>query len=248
MSGGWPHSGSPLRSHRADGAASVKIAAALIVGPGESHRHLDRTLRLVSRWADTIVAYADGADRDTIAALKHAKAHYALGAGPVFPRDESEVRNRLLAHVDRTLDGGHLVVVIDADEELTATSGTVRSALLALAREHADAWSIVFHHLWAPDGSLIRVDGGWAPHPQVRVYRHLKGDRVPQKALACAPVPTRDLVALAERLVMLHHGYARHDDRLAKYARYTAIDGGRYHAASHIHSIVDPEPQLVATP
>lgn len=218
----------------------------MLVGPGESYRWLDRTLRRASRWADVIVAYGDGADADTREALMSCKRVRCAFGPPLFAEDESAARNALLALCDDVLAERDLVVVIDADEELTATGGDarVKAALRELGRQSYDAWPVTFLHLWTPDGSLARVDRGWAPAPAPRIYRHRHGARIPQRELACAAIPPQPVLAPESSLGIRHWGYARPEDRTAKFERYRALDGGRFHNPWHIASIVE-EPTLV---
>lgn len=232
------------------------IAAAMIVGPGESLRYLDRTLRLAAEWADEIVVVLDGDDADNEHAVKGRAAWSVLDHGmtppvtPVFRHDESLVRNVLMAQLDERLQDGDLVVGLDADEELAARNLTVRAALTTMAADkRAGWWPVLFHHLWTPDGAQQRVDGGWAPARQDRVWRHVHGARIPQRELACGQLPaTVGLEPGYSPLFVRHWGYARHDDRVAKHARYQAIDGGRYHSGAHLDSILDLTPTLEAAP
>lgn len=223
------------------------IAAAMIVGPGEGHRYLDRTLRQIRGWADATYVYIDkGVDNDTLAAaVRGADGFWQHQARP-FTECESDVRNGLSNMLDSVLEEGDLVVVIDADEELQTQAGTVpRETLRKMhADENIGQWQAEFFHLWDPEGTVYRVDGGWAPHNQTRIYRFAPGLRVPERAMACAAVPPGAGPLLAHGtpdLRMLHWGYARPHDRPVKHARYVALDGGRFHNAGHIASIVtDP--------
>jgi hypothetical protein len=220
------------------------IACAMIVGPGESHRYLDRTLRLAGHWADRIFVYLDGADRDTLNAVEEGGAtSWRAGGGPRFTTNESYVRHALLHMLDDDLDAGDLVVVLDADEELTARDGTPRRALRHVAGDDRYvAWPVLFRHLWEPDGRAYRVDGGWRPDYKPRIYRHAPGLAIAERQLACSAIPDFPQQAIApwdeSSFVIRHWGYARPHDRQAKYDRYMAIDGGRFHSRAHLESIL----------
>lgn len=229
------------------------IVAAMIVGPGEGWRYLDRTLRQIGRWADKVYVYTDtGTDDDTIAAVIRSGAVWGQHYGRSFTQCESDVRNGLFNMLDGELELGDLVVVIDADEELQTQDGRVSRETLE-RMYHDDTvgqWQVQFFHLWSPDGGQYRVDGGWAPHNQTRIYRFEPGLRVPEKAMACAAVPPGAGPLLAHDtpdLRMLHWGYARPHDRPVKHARYVAHDGGAFHNAAHIASIVT-DPTLAPLP
>jgi hypothetical protein len=222
----------------------------MIVGPGESLRYLDRTLRNAGRWADEIIVYGDGPDADTWDAVGHYASHMHLDQENRWPTDESAVRNGLFELLDRVLADGDIVIILDADEELWPLACDSPASLLRTlaADRDADAWRVLFWHLWAPDGSVMRVDGMWRPNALYRIYRHRLGGRVQQRALACWPVP--DGLALSGQepiLVMAHWGYARPHDRALKYKRYMHLDGGRYHPLAHLQSILQ-EPSLERPP
>jgi hypothetical protein len=232
----------------------VTIACAMIVGPGEADRHLRRVLDSASRWADRLVVVADHVDEKTeallLAELKMGvneaegdavTAWWSNGSAPRFTADESYVRNTLLRQLDETLDAGDLVVVLDADEELLVEQGTVRDALTALAAlPQAEAFGATFFHLWAPDGSVYRCDGAWAPAQQYRVYKHDQGARVEERRMACAAIPSSARPRINTGLLVKHWGYARPSDRYEKYERYMAHDGGRFHNLRHLESILGP--------
>jgi hypothetical protein len=222
----------------------------MIVGAGESLRWLDRVLRLTEAWCDLLVAYCDAADDDTLDALhRHPSAVIGYGDGPLFERDESEVRNRLMALLDDHAAAGDLIVSLDADEELRSGGvDSVRGALETLPQNVTV--EVEFRHAWAADLSQIRTDGGWAPAHQARIWRHQPGLRIPSRPLACGSVPFIDPLdhprCRTRELSVLHLGYARVDDRVAKHARYQRIDGGRYHSPRHLQSILT-DPLVVVT-
>jgi hypothetical protein len=218
----------------------------MIVGPGEGDRYLARVLRMAHTWADHIVVVADHADIATLAVLRQAindwppvTITFEYGDA-TFLADESEIRNQLFATCDDVLSPGDLIVVLDADEVLRGPYLSVRTVLERLAADprNARAWSARFLHLWTPDGSAYRTDGGWAPAMQDRIYLHEKGLRVEPRQLACRAIPERVQPRAESVLEVLHWGYARPEDREAKYDRYMSIDGGKFHALWHLESIL----------
>lgn len=233
------------------------IVAAMIVGPGEADRYLERVFDAASQWADKLVAIADHVDERTDALLRaEIKAGTSEAEGnavtvgwhlltPRFTEDESHVRNLLMRELDDECEPGDLVVVLDADELLLVPPGSsTREALEALSLDSAhQAWSGTFYHLWSPDGAFYRCDGGWAPGPQFRVYRHEPGARVEERRMACKAIPSSAIPRAHSTLVFAHLGYARQKDRVRKHRRYMTLDGGRFHSRAHLESIIEP-PQL----
>lgn len=225
----------------------MRTVAAMIIGPGEGVRHLDRTLRLARRWAEVIVVYGDRCDHDTLDAIGAVTPHLCRGCGKGF--HESTVRNGLFAMLDETIEAGDIVVILDADEELRRLDGqSPRAVLESFATDHgADAWAVQFWHLWAPDGTVHRVDGAWQPSVGCRVYRHRRGGRVPEREIASAAIPNPPNDFAPPRLGIAHWGYARPHDRQRKHEHYMRVDGGRFHLLSHLQSILT-EPTVEPVP
>lgn len=238
------------------------ICAAFICGPGESKRYADQVLEKTEEWADLIIIYADHIDsgtQDMLLAKTIGEGAAASGCKkivvrsmnnePSFLDDESHVRNELLGVLDEHLTTGDLVCVLDMDEELqAAVYGQERDILKALPSQYGiEAWGVTFYHLWTPDGSVYRTDGGWRPTEGPRIYRHLPGARVQQRRMACRPIPESALPCSPSGLRVAHYGYAREPDRVAKHQRYLELDGGRYHSLAHLESIV-AEPTLASYP
>ncbi|HZV74594.1 MAG TPA: glycosyltransferase family 2 protein [Conexibacter sp.] len=225
----------------------------MVVGAGEGHRYLDRVLRLADQWADLILVYADGVDPDTRDALGARDIVAEYGETSRYRDAESDVRNQLMRMCDEELADGDLVVALDADEQLvgTGTNGNPIEDLRGAYDDHRyGRWPVLFEHIWAPDGSVIRVDGGWAPARGYRIYRHRPGARIPDRKLACLPTPPSDDRACPDECSpfrCLHWGYAHPHDRPAKHAFYVEQDGGEFHSRRHIDSIL-AEPTLVPTP
>jgi hypothetical protein len=127
-------------------ARVTRIAAGMNVGPGESLRYLDRTLRNARRWAEEIIVYGDGPDADTWDAVGRYASHRHFDRENRYPRDESAVRNGLFEMLDRVLADGDIVVILDADEELWPLAGGTCARAVA-ARARAGAGRRVCSHL-----------------------------------------------------------------------------------------------------
>jgi hypothetical protein len=163
---------------------------------------------------------------------------------------ESTVRNGATMICDEILAPDDIVVVLDADEELRAIDGSpARPVLETLdASDQPGPWPVQFWHLWAPDGTQHRVDPLWQPSVGHRLYRHQKGLRVSERAIACPAIPVpQPRSAPYVQLGVAHWGYARPHDRIRKHEYYMRVDGGRYHNLSHLESIVT-EPTLEPVP
>jgi hypothetical protein len=224
----------------------------MLIGPGESHRHLDRVLRKTSAWADKIVVILDNADPDTIEAVRSATTLWRWRPDKAMLKDESKARNRLMELLDGDAKPDDLVVILDADEELFAINGENLNDLLmdAIYISPFRSYPCWFLHHWDPDGLTVRVDGGWDPPYGVRIYRHVKGRRIQDKAFACSPIPDESMEAVCPTeqtpFGIRHWGYAYPHDRARKHDYYTDRDGGKFHSGDHIASIIT-EPTLKPT-
>lgn len=224
-----------------------RLACLMPVGPGEADRHLERCLRAARRWADLLIVYADGVDRDT-ANLIGSYAHVAeFGAANLYEQGEHLVRNRLLELADRHLTVGDIVCAVDADEEFAAGEAA-RQTLERLYGDPQESWNVHFLHLWNPEGTLHRVDGLWQPSVGPRIYRHRDGYRLEpiySGLWVCPPLPPHLLRADGGAVLdVLHWSYARPRDRRPKWERYSRLPG---HNPAHIASIIE-EPVLEPVP
>ena len=223
------------------------ICCAMIVGPGESFRYLDRMLRYASDWADTLCVYVDGADEDTKNAVVYHSGsfedggHVSVGRNRIYERDgEGATRNRLFRLLDNVLDEGDLVVSIDADEQLV----TPRSVLQNLD-ESAGVWKANYWHLWTRDGSKYRTNGLWYPDVRHMAWRHIQGAQTEEGGLFAESTPTQARwSSLGDtELDVLHWGYTHVEDRREKHALYMQRDGGQQHDVAHLESIIQ-QPEL----
>lgn len=218
----------------------------MLVGPGESLRYLDRTLRLVSKWADELIVSANDVDEDTMAAVDTWATHVEFNRDPFH---EANGRNLCMAVADHMLDDGDICVVLDADEQLRVTSGSVRLHLESLFPSFYDAWPARFFHLWDAKGETYRVDGLWDPAVGHRIYRHRKGLRIEgDQRVACPPIPPMSKPAGGVIVYVAHWGYARIEDRARKWERYASMEFAEFHDAAHVNSIISGEIQTKKVP
>ena len=217
----------------------MRLAATMIVGPGEADRHLERCLAAAAGWADRLLVYGDAPDTRTRDLIHEYATVAVIGDENLYETGEHLVRNRMLELADAALDVEDIIVSLDADEEIHASSTDIRRTLHALATDPAESWNVHFLHLWTPDGTMHRVDGLWQPSVGPRVYRHRKGYRLEPlygSAWVCPGLPPHLLRAGGAPLFdILHWSYARPRDRRPKWERYTRLPG---HHPTHIDSII----------
>jgi len=223
-----------------------KIIANMI-GRNESDKYLHRVLGRLRTQVDTIVFTDDCSDDDTAEIAASYDAHVFKMNQPTFKVHEGALRQQSWINLESVLDGDdYFVLAIDCDEMLYET--TVSLEDLA-QQDRYPVISIEFYHMW--NENQFRIDKAWKPHPSTRFFRYFPGGTFAQRQLACGSEPTY-VPDLARRgqfmadsgLVMKHLSYIEDADKKDKYDRYMALDGGAFHANTHIQSIMDENPVL----
>jgi hypothetical protein len=146
---------------------------------------------------------------------------------------------------------GDWVLAIDADELLTVASGDLNERLYAAttAAEVTNCTSVL---LPVPevfgiddDGTpLVRTDKLWGTIAGTRLFRYKPGGTFRDKPMGCGSEPTYVAAKKISRedfgLRLMHFGYAREEDQIAKHARYTGL-ASHGHLDAHVQSIVGPK-------
>jgi glycosyltransferase involved in cell wall biosynthesis len=199
------------------------------------------------------VVLDDGSDDGTTQWLRERSGEHLI----VEYRDRSrfyehEGRTRGLL-LDVTLEQKpEFVLSVDADEVIAdgaALRARIESdpAQAVWSLEMCEAWKADAQHLW------IRVDAGWRPHTLSLVWRApQRGEkwRMLDRALACrrVPMPVLSATAKPSDQSVFHLGWLDKSTRQARYNRYAEHDKGRYHASSHLRSILFPDSRVRLQP
>lgn len=217
----------------------------------EADRWLLQSLQSLSG-LDYIAVYDDQSDDDSIDIAKSVR-NTVVGRRPdgvpSFAEDESQFREAAWRFMEKSLFPGprDWILCVDADEILT-THDQHEEEPADLLRELAlhGPWQghpcatlrvpevFGFGELGVPQ---IRIDGFWGNITARRFVNFQRGGRFSPREEGGGSVPSfadkEDWIV--ERIVLLHLGYAREEDRQAKYQRYSA---GRGHNPKHIQSIL----------
>jgi hypothetical protein len=140
------------------------------------------------------------------------------------------------------------IFVIDADEFLI---GDLRKAIEVAEEADHDVINVTIPEVFDIDedgASMLRVDGYWGDLKGARAAK-FSGYKRYKPGMACGSLPEHYMskaISLppSEHVTLLHYGYARHDDRIAKHFRYSSLPG---HSKTHIDSILQP-PTLLRWP
>jgi len=148
-------------------------------------------------------------------------------------------------------DPGDWVLVIDCDEVAVSlgeedTHSTVDSAISCAVRQRALGVTVHISEVFGVDdqGPLVRVDKQWGTIAGPRLVEYRAGGTWPARGLGVPGIPTyawSGPFAAWPTFGLLHYGYARVEDRQAKYERYHADPG---HGSAHVESILDALPVL----
>jgi len=226
----------------------VKLVASMIVH-NERHRYLPLAIPHLVTFCDEIRVLDDGSTDGTyewLGGLRDAVIVHR-NPGPAFFEHEGAARQAL--H-EWTLRGEpDYVLAIDADE-FVANAWSVREAVEAGT---APIYSLTLREVWKaePRRMRIRVDGKWGDRTVPVLYRtppEARHWRIANRALACGREPLEVARKWAQAVALdaqiLHLGWANEKERRARYDRYVRHDRGRYHANSHLRSIMFPDSRV----
>ena len=170
---------------------------------------------------------------------------------PSFLEHEGKFREWAWIHAAEAAgaEAGDWIISLDADEFVVASTELDAYRLIREAMDTTDGQSLEFKVLEVFDDSgevpMVRTDGFWGSISSHRLARwRPKYSEFLMMKMGCGSIPhfAKSDSRLALGLAILHFGYARKEDRLAKYARYRRGVG---HNRSHVESILR-EPRLKA--
>lgn len=234
----------------------MKLAASLIIR-NELGRYLQPCVASLLEFCDEVRVLDDGSTDGWVEAMTGVWG--ADGGRVVTTRHKVEdrdrhddfhlhaaARNRLL---EFTLDGHpDWVLELDADE-FVSDGAAIRAAAESAS---TDVLSLEIAEIWnASETALsVREDGGWRPHEIGCLWRADSFRRQPLKITdrghATGRVP--DQVHLVKSrptgASLFHFGWTNRAERAERFKRYDVGDAGKFHAASHIASIMWPDEKV----
>lgn len=226
----------------------MKLVASMIV-KNELQRYLPMCIGHLREFCDLIAVIDDGStDRtgewlddntDDKMVVKHIDEDDGFFAG-----HEGRRRQALL---EFTIEQKPThVLAIDADEFIT--DGLMLRNFCDGPRQ---VGTLQMEEVWKvePRGLQIRMDGGWRPHPCPILWKAppvlSRRWRIQNRALACGREPEiiRGMGGKTRPtdVQILHFGWAKESERIARHARYVEADDGKYHQNAHLQSILWPD-------
>lgn len=228
----------------------VRIVASLVV-KNEADRYLKEFLKWNSQWWDDLFVFDDASSDSTRLICSGygevVRCHFSVNP---FMRNEGEFRSAGWAAMEERMDlkEGDFVFSIDADEFLVGTNkgpDSIRDLLERLAvrltEEGKNAANIDIPEVWDTCLPLsIRKDGLWTNKKLPRLTKYFRGGEFRNQAMACGSTPTYSYQNMLEGdfdVSLLHFGYAKEQDRIDRYDRYTSLVN-HGHNPTHILSIL----------
>jgi glycosyltransferase involved in cell wall biosynthesis len=219
----------------------------LMVARNEQSRYLEENLKRLSSQVDKII-FTDDCSTDQTPEIARQYAEVYQTSEVLFTKHEGQLRYEAWENLSKHAKPGDWVVAIDADEMLfTMDNSSIEDTLNS---SPFDVVNVRRYEMW--NEKEYRVDKMWAPHNTFRIFRFAKDGVYKDKRLACGSEPTYVENWVRNRnywfvnpFVMQHLGYARDEDKQAKYDRYMDLDKGEFHNLVHLQSILDPDPVLI---
>lgn len=223
---------------------------AQMVGRNESKKYLLQVLERLKNQVDEIVFTDDCSDDNTMEIASN-YAHVYKTPKPMFVVHEGRLRTYAWLNLENHASDGDWIVAIDCDEMLYSSLDITKTDIKQILNSSSkDVINVRFYHMW--NENQYRVDKFWAPNNSTRIFRFVSGGSFRNKALACGSEPTYAIDWQGQKnywkestLVMQHLGYIKDEDKIAKYVRYSQLDGGNFHSLNHINSIIDANPVLI---
>lgn len=216
----------------------------------ESGRHLEAVLKQATEYIDHAVILDDASEDNTALicqdSLQGIPLTFHSNKHPLF-NNEILLRKQLWKMALKS--NAEWIIILDADELFEDDAPKQLRDLLTRASD-ADYFSFRLYDLWTE--THYREDSLWQAHKWYRpfILRNIPGfkaqwQETPQH---CGRFP-KNIMSLrgqSSDLRIKHLGWARPQDRLAKYYRYKQLDpNGTYGNLEQYRSILDPSPNLV---
>ncbi len=227
----------------------MKLAASLVIR-NELGRYLEPCIDHLLAFCDLVVVLDDASDDGTREYLiEHPDERLVVEqqSRSTFYVHEGHTRQKL---IDATLAHNPThVLSIDADE-------FVSDGELLRQRIEGDpgqpVWQLSIEEIWnANDHLYVREDGGWRTHGLAVLWKAPPPGiswRILDRKLACRRVPMQVLSQTARatptNVELMHFGWTDRTERQRRYDRYTRHDNGKFHASSHLRSIMWPETRI----
>lgn len=214
----------------------------------EEHRYLERMLQSASEYIDHAVIIDDGSTDQTISLCREVLSGIPL---TLIENKESmfsdEWKIRKLQWQETIASDPDWILFLDADEIFEDNAKTALREMIT--DKNCDLYLFRLYDMW--DEEHYREDALWSAHKIYRPFmlRYQKNFNYAfsQARQHCGRMPSNvfELNQQLSNLRLKHYGWAKAEDRLAKYNRYMTLDPlGIYGSMAQYQSIMDEHPHL----
>ena len=216
----------------------------------EGSRYLRKVLEEAKCYITDAVIIDDGSTDDSVAVCEEVLAnipHVIVRNKNSKFNNEIELRTQQWEETAKTCPDW--ILCLDADEIFETR---MKNEIENLVKHPwADVFYFKLYDLW--DENHYREDGYWQAHKSyrpflVRYRPDISHEWNTQTAQHCGRLPSsiNKLLGAASDVALKHYGWAKPEDRLAKYLRYKQLDPeAKYGIKEQYDSILDPSPTLV---
>lgn len=227
---------------------SPKLTVGMLVR-NESRRYLEKVLEHITKYADEVIILDDGSTDNTVAICRQQLAnlpHCIVENSVSRFNNEVELRKALWELAVSTHPDW--IMILDADEIFEPKA--VKGIRELIADDSIDVVYFRLYDMW--NEHSYREDGCWMAHrvyrPFLVRYQQDYSYEWLEQALHCGRFPANiyNLPCKQSNLRLQHFGWARPEDRIAKYLRYKKLDPtAKYGIQEQYLSILDPKPNLI---
>lgn len=214
----------------------------------ECNRYLEEVLKSVSEFVDYYVIIDDASTDDTVAlceTLLKDRPHVIIkNQKPLF-QTEYLLRKKLWEETEKHNPGW--ILSLDADEVMPENAAFVIRSIIQ--NQSIDAYKFRLFDMW--NASEYREDANWNAHTHFMPFlmryspNHIYHWKETNQHCGRFPLEISTLTYANIDLRVKHYGWAREEDRIAKYKRYLQLDPeGKDGSIAQYQSILDDSPSL----